>query len=137
MGRITNAVTSPGVKIFAEVRKTIEDRDMLEGINRVLIAFSGGPDSVCLLDVLDRLYRSRVKFILGYVNHGLRPQAVLKREEELTRAYARQYGAGPGAALSSLDRNDEKRGLPADRSRSQPGRYRGDFSVEFNAGQRG
>jgi len=93
MGRIPNAVTSPDAKMFAEVRKTIDDRDMLKGVNRVLIAFSGGPDSVCLLDVLDRLYRNRVKFILGYVNHGLRPQAVLKREEELTRAYARQYGA--------------------------------------------
>lgn len=94
MGRIPKIAISPDAKMVEAVRKTIAEHKMLEGVDRVLLAFSAGPDSVCLLDVLDRLYRNQVKFVLGYVNHGLRPAAVLKREEDLTRVYARRYGAG-------------------------------------------
>jgi len=86
-------MTTAAADLCAEVKNTVADQNLLRGVNRCLIAFSAGPDSVCLLDVLDRLYRNRLKFRLVYVNHGLRPAGVLKREEELTRAYARRYGA--------------------------------------------
>jgi len=82
---------SPFRDVVSGVRRTVNAHRMLEQAKLCLVAFSAGPDSVCLLDVLNRLYGSRIKFRLVYVNHGLRPPRVLKRDEELTRAYAGKY----------------------------------------------
>ena len=76
------------------VAATVEEHGMLKGVTKALIAFSAGPDSVCLLDVLHRLYGGRVAFELVYVNHGLRPEKVLRREAAKTQAYAARYGIG-------------------------------------------
>jgi tRNA(Ile)-lysidine synthase len=58
------------------VEKTIARRYMLDKGDRVLVALSGGPDSVCLLQVLEEL---RPKFGLdlcvAHFNHKLRPEA--------------------------------------------------------------
>lgn len=64
---------------------------MLKGVKKVLIAFSAGPDSVCLLNALHHLYRNKLKFCLAYVNHGLRPLKVMNFEENLTKEYAQKY----------------------------------------------
>jgi len=66
---------------------------MLKGVKKAIIAFSTGPDSTCLLDALYKIYRSKIEFILCYVNHGLRPGRVLKSEEKLTKEYAQRYKA--------------------------------------------
>ena len=48
---------------------------MISGIERVLIALSGGPDSVCLLNVLNNLKEElRLNLHVLYVDHGLRPE---------------------------------------------------------------
>jgi len=78
-------------KVLGETKKTIERHHMLKGVKKMVIAFSSGPDSVCLLDVLQMLYGKRIEFRLVYVNHGLRPQRNLKEEENLTKKYASQY----------------------------------------------
>jgi tRNA(Ile)-lysidine synthase len=78
-------------KLLKKVQKTIEKHTMLRGVTKVLIAFSSGPDSVCLLDVLNTLYGHKIEFHLIYVNHGLRSQRVLKFEENLTKIYASNY----------------------------------------------
>lgn len=64
---------------------------MLKGVKKMVIAFSSGPDSVCLLDVLYSLYGKKIEFRIVYINHGLRPQRYLKKEELLTQKYAAQY----------------------------------------------
>jgi tRNA(Ile)-lysidine synthase len=40
--------------------------------NPILIGVSGGPDSLCLLDVL---HQAGIPLIIGHLNHGLRPEA--------------------------------------------------------------
>lgn len=77
-----------------EVKRTVEQVELLKDIRRAIIAFSAGPDSVCLLDVLHYLYGKRVEFYLVYINHHLRPRKVTRYEEELTRHYAERYGLG-------------------------------------------
>jgi tRNA(Ile)-lysidine synthase len=64
---------------------------MFERVNKALIAFSAGPDSVCMLDVLHSIFVGQIEFELVYVNHGLRPGAFLKREERMTQEYAARY----------------------------------------------
>lgn len=62
--------------MFARVSKTITDHDLIDPGNAVLIALSGGPDSVALLDILCRM-RKRLKLDLSavYINHLIRPKA--------------------------------------------------------------
>lgn len=74
------------------VRTGIRQTGMLKGVKKAVIAFSAGPDSVCLLDIMDRLYRGRVCFKLAYVNHGLRPKKILAQEEDLVKYYSRRFG---------------------------------------------
>lgn len=78
-------------KILIDAKKTIDDYNMLKGVKSAIIAFSAGPDSVCLLDVLKTIYGKKIEFCIVYVNHGLRQKIVLRKEEELTRFYARKY----------------------------------------------
>lgn len=78
-------------KIFNSIKKAIQDYDMFKGVKRAVVAFSSGPDSVCLIHTLDKLYRNKIEFILVYINHGLRKKEYLKKEELLTRKYALKY----------------------------------------------
>ena len=78
-------------KILNSIKKTIQDYDMFKGVKRAVVAFSSGPDSVCLLDTLKKLYHNKVEFVLVYINHGLRRKENLKKEEFLTDKYALKY----------------------------------------------
>jgi tRNA(Ile)-lysidine synthase len=47
---------------------------MLDDGDRVLVAVSGGPDSVVLLDVLDRLKEAlSLELVVAHFDHRLRP----------------------------------------------------------------
>ncbi|MCF7933263.1 MAG: tRNA lysidine(34) synthetase TilS [Spirochaetia bacterium] len=58
-----------------------------------LLAFSGGPDSVCLLDLLssyDQDHHHRIG--IAYVNHALRDPEELAAEERFVSSCAERYG---------------------------------------------
>ncbi len=63
------------MEIFQKIKETIEKHSMLSGGENVLVALSGGPDSVFLLHVLNNL-KEELKLDLHtlYINHGLRPE---------------------------------------------------------------
>jgi tRNA(Ile)-lysidine synthase len=63
------------MELFEKVKKTIKKHSMLSGGETVLIALSGGPDSVYLLNALNNL-KDEFKLDLHalYVDHGLRPE---------------------------------------------------------------
>lgn len=56
-----------------KVESTIKKHSMLSGGEIVLVGFSGGPDSVCLLHVLHELKDMSLKLHALYIDHGLRP----------------------------------------------------------------
>ena len=62
------------MNLIEDVLKTVESHGMLAHGDAVLVGLSGGPDSVCLLEVLTRL-RERYGLSLHavYIDHGLRP----------------------------------------------------------------
>ena len=77
--------------ILPEVRDTIARHGLLESGDTVLIALSGGPDSVTLLHVFHRLRRSfRLTLHAVYVNHGIRPRAA-RREEAFCAALCDRF----------------------------------------------
>ncbi|GAB4340193.1 MAG: tRNA lysidine(34) synthetase TilS [Candidatus Abyssubacteria bacterium] len=58
------------------VEQTIQRHRMLAGGETVLVALSGGPDSVCLLDVLSQLRRKySITICAAHFNHKLRDAA--------------------------------------------------------------
>jgi tRNA(Ile)-lysidine synthase len=63
----------------------VREHSLLSAGDRVLVALSGGPDSVALLHVLSRL-RRKFRLTPGavYINHGIRPEAA-RKEEQLCR----------------------------------------------------
>jgi tRNA(Ile)-lysidine synthase len=67
--------------LVAHVQDTIRRHGMLRGGEGVLVAVSGGPDSVALLDVLCSL-RAPLALALSvaHVHHGLRPEADAEAE---------------------------------------------------------
>jgi len=64
----------PGYAVVEKARTAIEHYRMAGLEERILVAVSGGPDSMCLLDVLARL-KSQTGYVLAaaHVDHGLSP----------------------------------------------------------------
>ena len=77
--------------MIKEVGKTIKKQNMLEAGERVVVAVSGGPDSVALLKVLDMLSREyKLTLIAAHLNHGLRDEA--DSEEQFVRKLSNEMG---------------------------------------------
>ena len=70
------------------IRKTIEDNRLIFSDQSVVVGVSGGPDSICLLQVLTSLY-SDLSIVCVYVDHNLRPNESVQ-ERNLVEAYCRQ-----------------------------------------------
>ncbi len=62
-----------------KVSSFIKKHHLINKGDTVIVAVSGGPDSVCLLDILCRLKDEfELKLIVAHLNHGLRPEAQLE-----------------------------------------------------------
>ena len=62
-------------EILKKVRKTITRHSMLERGDLVMVAVSGGPDSICLLDILSVLRDEfSIRLVVAHFDHGLRPE---------------------------------------------------------------
>ncbi len=60
-------------KLIFKVTKTIEKYQMLNPGDIIIVAVSGGPDSLCLLDIFNRIrQRLKLSLIVAHVNHGIR-----------------------------------------------------------------
>ena len=67
---------------LSKIINTIDKYNMLSYNDHVLSGLSGGPDSTCLLFVLNKLKsKYNLKLSAVYVDHGLRPEDVLKEIE--------------------------------------------------------
>ena len=59
-----------------KVKETILQYGMIDSGDLVIVAVSGGPDSVSLLDILNKLKDElRIRIVVAHYNHGLRPEA--------------------------------------------------------------
>ncbi|MFN2594994.1 MAG: tRNA lysidine(34) synthetase TilS [Actinomycetota bacterium] len=67
--RLSHDLGGPGFDLLERVRDTVERFEMLEGDAPCVVAVSGGPDSLCLLDILTRL--DVRPLVVGHVDHGL------------------------------------------------------------------
>jgi tRNA(Ile)-lysidine synthase len=81
----------PAPDLLDAVRATIARHRLVEPGDRVLVAVSGGADSVALLHVLTRLAPAHaLDLTVCHVHHGLRPEA--DRDAAFVRALAERLG---------------------------------------------
>lgn len=73
-----------------KVIKTIENNSMFNKGDRVVVAVSGGPDSICLLHLLNSIKdRFSIEICAAHVNHCLRG-AEADADEEFVREFCKQ-----------------------------------------------
>lgn len=66
--------------VVDRIAKTIDENRLLKRGDSVLVALSGGPDSVALLHFLDRLKsKYRIALAVAHLDHGIRPEAAEER----------------------------------------------------------
>ncbi|MCJ7595459.1 MAG: tRNA lysidine(34) synthetase TilS [Desulfobacterales bacterium] len=75
--------------IFTKVRETLSRYEMIAPKDGIIVALSGGPDSVCLLHVLHELKDELdVRLVVAHYDHGLRPD-----EDEAETQFTRDLAA--------------------------------------------
>ena len=78
--------------VFPKVKKIIEKYNMFSPGDRILVGVSGGPDSVCLLHILDRCRKEMALSLhIVHINHGIRKRES-KREEKFVSHLAGRMG---------------------------------------------
>lgn len=79
-------------KFTKKVTRTIEEFNMLKRKDRVLVAVSGGPDSMALLNVLFELKDEyELTLFVAHLNHGLRGDES-DRDEQFVKEYVEKMG---------------------------------------------
>ncbi|MGZ3594084.1 MAG: tRNA lysidine(34) synthetase TilS [Syntrophales bacterium] len=77
--------------MIRKIRDAIEANHLLDHEEKVVVAVSGGPDSIALLKVLEMLsHEYRLTLIVAHLNHGLREDA--PSEERFVRKMAQDMG---------------------------------------------
>ena len=78
--------------VFPKVKKIIEKYHMFSPGDRILVGVSGGPDSVCLLHILNRCRKEMALSLhIVHINHGIRKRES-KREEKFVSHLAGKMG---------------------------------------------
>jgi tRNA(Ile)-lysidine synthase len=107
------------------VRKTIEDYGMLKRGDHLLVAVSGGPDSVALLRALFRLAAEyQLRLTAAHLNHGLRGDEAKKEQQFVSHLCAglgitcfckaidiHMLRAGSGKSIEEIGREERYRFL--------------------------
>lgn len=79
-------------KIIKRIEKTIVQKALINEGESVLVAFSGGADSVCLLYALKNLEdKIGFKVLAAHLNHGLRGEEA-DRDEEFSKDFCKKLG---------------------------------------------
>lgn len=77
--------------MLEKVRDTIKKHRLIAKGDRVIVGFSGGIDSVCLLHILRQLVEYELDLWAVYINHSLRPSENI-REVELLHKIGAEWG---------------------------------------------
>ncbi len=87
----------PGVKTICKVQETLNRHGMIDKKDRIIVAVSGGPDSICLLDILHRLREEMgIEIVVAHFDHGLRPQ-----EDEIETRFVHDLALSMGLSFES------------------------------------
>ncbi len=78
--------------LVKKVQNTIFQNELFKRGDKIILAVSGGPDSVCMLDVFFKLQKKySLEILIAHVNYGLRGKDSDK-DEKLVRELGEKYG---------------------------------------------
>ncbi len=79
-------------QVLAKVKTTIADHKLIQKGDRVIVGFSGGPDSVCLLHVLVNLREEmNLELHAVHMNHNIRPGEA-DEDQRYSESFCEKYG---------------------------------------------
>ena len=78
--------------LIKKIQNTVSLNDLWERDSKIVACISGGPDSACLLDILDKIKKkSNIEIHIAHVNYGLRGKDS-DRDEKMVEKLAEKYG---------------------------------------------
>lgn len=103
-------------RILSQVKKTISRYNMIRKRDRIIVAISGGADSICLLDILAALANELdITLITAHFEHGLRPledpfetALVCEYAQSLNLPFETEKASGLDLTASSLEEKARK-----------------------------
>lgn len=119
--------------MLALVTKTIERNKMLKKGDSIVVGVSGGADSVCLLDVLNKLKdKYNLKITVVHINHCIRGKEA-DRDEAFVQSLAEKYGNDYKAFSYPVEKMAEENGTTVE----EMGRNLRYYSFRKVAGEKG
>ena len=76
-----------------KVLETIKKYNLIENGDKLVLAVSGGPDSISMLNILNEIKKDGIinfEFVVAHVNHMIRKEA--KEDEEYVKKYCNENG---------------------------------------------
>lgn len=94
-----------------QVIETIEKYNLIENGDKIVLGISGGPDSISMLNILNKLRKDKFDIVVAHINHGLRENA--KIDEEYVLEFCNKIGVECFVLHSNIKEiaEKEKRGL--------------------------
>lgn len=76
-----------GDNVINKVFETITKFKLIQDGDKIVLGVSGGPDSICMLDILNQLKNDKIKFdiIVAHINHQIREEA--NQDEKYVQNY--------------------------------------------------
>ena len=101
--------------LYERFKKNILDNSLIEEGSELVLACSGGPDSVCLFDLLERLTKEiNFSFIVAHYNHKVRGEEANADElfvRKLSEKYNREFLAGEPKGNRKIKSEEDARNL--------------------------
>lgn len=80
------------VNLIKKIQNTVFQNNLWQKDAKIVLGVSGGPDSVCMLDILAKIKpKYGLKLVIAHVNYGLRGKDS-DRDEKFVRDLAEKYG---------------------------------------------
>lgn len=77
--------------MYDKVFKYVLDNNLIENGDRIVVGVSGGADSVCLLNILDKISKELdIRLTAVHINHGIRGEEA-DRDEEFVRGLCKAW----------------------------------------------
>lgn len=94
-----------------QVIETIEKYNLIEDGDKIVLGVSGGPDSISMLNILNKLRKDKFDIVVAHINHGLRENA--KIDEKYVLEFCNKIGVECFVLHSNIKEiaEKEKRGL--------------------------
>ena len=97
--------------MIQKVKSTIEEYGLINNNDKIIVAVSGGPDSMCLLDILRKMKENiSIELIVTHINHCTRGKES-DGDEEYVREYCQKYSIPFNSLRVDIEKVAKEKGI--------------------------